>query len=43
MENIVLFGGGLHANVCIDIVEKESKYNIIGIIDNDRLFYYWIY
>lgn len=34
MENIVIFGGGLHANVCIDIFEKESKYNIIGIIDS---------
>jgi len=34
MENIVIFGGGLHANVCIDIFEKEGKYNIIGIIDS---------
>ena len=34
MENIVIFGGGLHANVCIDIFEKEGKYNIVGIIDS---------
>jgi sugar O-acyltransferase (sialic acid O-acetyltransferase NeuD family) len=34
MENIVLIGGGLHSNVCIDIIEKESKYKIIGIIDS---------
>ena len=34
MKNLVLFGGGLHANVCIDIFEKEGKYNIIGIIDS---------
>ena len=34
MENIVLIGGGLHANVCIDIIEKESKFKIIGIIDS---------
>ena len=34
MENVVLFGGGLHANVCIDIIEKEYKYKIIGIIDS---------
>ncbi len=34
MENIVLFGGGLHANVCIDIFLKEGKYHIIGIIDS---------
>ncbi|HRD37727.1 MAG TPA: NeuD/PglB/VioB family sugar acetyltransferase [Bacteroidia bacterium] len=34
MKNIVLFGGGLHANVCIDILEKEGKYKIVGIIDS---------
>jgi sugar O-acyltransferase (sialic acid O-acetyltransferase NeuD family) len=34
MENIVLFGGGKHANVCIDIFEKSGKYNVVGIIDS---------
>ncbi|MBL1279052.1 MAG: acetyltransferase [Fluviicola sp.] len=34
MINIVVFGAGLHANVCIDIIEKESKYKIVGIIDS---------
>jgi sugar O-acyltransferase (sialic acid O-acetyltransferase NeuD family) len=34
MENIVLFGGGRHANVCIDIFEKSGEYNIVGIIDS---------
>ncbi|MCT4587340.1 MAG: acetyltransferase [Carboxylicivirga sp.] len=34
MENIVLFGGGLHANVCIDIIEKMGEFNIVGIIDS---------
>jgi sugar O-acyltransferase (sialic acid O-acetyltransferase NeuD family) len=34
VKNIVLFGGGLHANVCIDIFEKEAKTNIVGIIDS---------
>ena len=33
MNNIVLFGAGPHAQYCIDIIEKEKKYNIIGIID----------
>lgn len=32
--NIVLFGAGLHANVCIDIFEKKGNYNIVGIIDS---------
>lgn len=34
MKNIVLFGGGLHTNYCIDIILKEGKYNIIGIVDS---------
>ena len=34
MKNIVIFGGGYHANVCIDIIEKEGKYRIVGIIDS---------
>lgn len=33
MKNIVLFGGGTHVSYCIDIIEKENKYNIIGITD----------
>lgn len=34
MENIVLIGGGNQAHYTIDIIEKEGKYNIIGIIDS---------
>ena len=34
MERIVIFGGGLHANVCIDILEKYSDYLIVGIVDS---------
>ncbi len=34
MKNIVLFGGGNQAHYTIDIIEKENKYNIIGIIDS---------
>ena len=33
-ENIVLFGGGNQAHYTIDIIEKENKYNIVGIIDS---------
>jgi sugar O-acyltransferase (sialic acid O-acetyltransferase NeuD family) len=33
MKNIVLFGGGTHVKYCIDIIEKESKYHIVGITD----------
>ncbi|PKP44987.1 MAG: transferase [Bacteroidetes bacterium HGW-Bacteroidetes-12] len=33
MKNIVLFGGGTHLSYCIDIIEKENKYKIVGITD----------
>lgn len=34
MKNIVLFGGGNQAHYTIDIVEKENKYKIVGIVDS---------
>lgn len=33
-DNIVLFGGGNQVSYCIDIIVKEGKYNIIGIVDS---------
>ncbi len=36
MENILLFGGGLHCSYCIDIIRKENKYNILGIVDSEK-------
>lgn len=34
MKNIVIIGGGNQAHYTIDIIEKENKYNIVGIIDS---------
>lgn len=34
MKNIVLIGGGNQAHYTIDIINKERKYNIVGIIDS---------
>lgn len=34
MDNIVLIGGGNQAHYTIDIINKEKKYNIIGIVDS---------
>jgi sugar O-acyltransferase (sialic acid O-acetyltransferase NeuD family) len=34
MKNIVLIGGGNQAHYTIDIIQREGKYNIIGIIDS---------
>ena len=33
-NNIVLIGGGNQAHYTIDIIHKENKYNIVGIIDS---------
>ena len=33
MKNIVLFGGGTHVRYCIDIIQKENRYKIVGITD----------
>lgn len=37
-ENIILLGGGGHCKSCIDVIENEGKYDIIGILDvKDRI------
>lgn len=36
MENIVIIGSSGHAKVIIDIVEKEGKYKIAGVLDKFR-------
>lgn len=33
-KEILLIGGGGHCKACIDVIEKEGKYKIAGIIDN---------
>jgi sugar O-acyltransferase (sialic acid O-acetyltransferase NeuD family) len=34
MKKLVLIGGGNQASYTIDIIEKENKYKIVGIIDS---------
>ena len=36
-EKIVLLGGGGHCHSIIDVIEQESKYQIIGIVDKKEL------
>lgn len=36
MKNIVLIGSSAHAKAIVDIVEKENKYKIVGLIDDFR-------
>jgi sugar O-acyltransferase (sialic acid O-acetyltransferase NeuD family) len=35
MKNIVVLGGGGHGKVVVDIITKEQKYKLIGILDSD--------
>ena len=32
-EKIILIGGGGHCKSCIDVIEREGKYKIAGIVD----------
>jgi len=36
MKNIVCFGGGNHVSPCIDAIQKQGIYNIVGIIDSEK-------
>lgn len=31
--NLILIGGGGHCKSCIDVIEHEGRYNIVGILD----------
>jgi len=33
MDKLLLIGGGGHAKSCIDVIEKEAKFEIVGILD----------
>ena len=32
-ENIILIGGGGHCKSCIDVIEQENQFSIVGIVD----------
>ncbi len=34
MKKLILIGGGDHSKACIDVIEQEAKYQILGILDN---------
>ena len=35
-KKIILIGGGGHCNACIDVIEAQNKYTIIGIIEKSE-------
>lgn len=34
MNNIILFGGGLQAEYCVDILDRVGEYAIVGLVDS---------
>ena len=36
-KEILLIGGGGHCKSCIDIIEQDESFKIIGIIDRKKL------
>ena len=36
MNNIILIGAGGHSKSCIDVLEMQGVYKIIGLIDNKK-------
>ena len=36
MRHIILIGAGGHCKSCIDVIENENKYKIIGLVDNKK-------
>tara|TARA_B100000941_G_C28389116_1_gene491649 strand:+ start:257 stop:862 length:606 start_codon:yes stop_codon:yes gene_type:complete len=36
MKKIILIGAGGHCNSCIDVIELEKKYKIIGLVDDKK-------
>ena len=36
MNSVILLGSGGHCKSCIDVIEAEQKYNILGIVSNDK-------
>ena len=39
MKKIILIGAGGHCKSCIDVIEIEKKFKIIGLIDNKKKFF----
>ena len=37
MKQLVLIGGGGHCSSCVDVIEQEGVYEIIGILDKPEL------
>ena len=43
MKKIILIGAGGHCKSSIDVIEKEKKYKIVGLVDNKKKGYFLKY
>ena len=38
-KKIILVGSGGHAEACIDVIESEKKFKILGLVDIKKMNY----
>jgi sugar O-acyltransferase (sialic acid O-acetyltransferase NeuD family) len=36
MKKIIIFGSGGHCKACIDVIETQKKFKIVGLVDNKK-------
>ena len=36
MTDIIILGNGGHSRSCIDVIEAEKKYKILGVVCNEK-------
>ena len=34
MKKIVLVGGGGHCRSCVDVIEQQAEFEIVGVVDS---------
>ena len=39
MKKIILIGAGGHCKSCIDVIEIQKKFKILGLVDNKKKFF----
>ena len=39
MKKIILIGAGGHCKSCIDVIEIQKKFKIVGLVDNKKFFF----
>ena len=39
MKKIILIGAGGHCKSCIDVIEIQKKFKIVGLVDNKKKFF----